>query len=131
MAREPMTPITTTPLDALPWGELLWIADLEYCDGPIVSHFQSKSTGDDFIYCWSDCGDVADRWLVWRVSFDTIVGLRERAIPLDQVIPAKCLDDFCCVLEGKAIKKLLLVDIPEEYLPGKDAYLSGNYPEDK
>ena len=42
--------------------------DLLYHEGPLLSVFKDELTDAFYFYKWSDCDEIAHRWLVFKVS---------------------------------------------------------------
>lgn len=123
-----MIPLTGQSLPSLPISGLTKVRDLEYFDGPLLSHFK-REQGDHFLYYWCDCGENSQRWMVLRVAETSIIRLANRFLPLDQVIPGAAQDDFVYFVDaisGGQTNQVSLVfkaDIPEEYLPKPGSYI--------
>lgn len=115
-------------LPSLPISGLKHIQDLVYYDGPLLSQYAHRN-GDDYLYYWCDCDEVANRWMVLRVSEASILRITNRFVPLDYVIPSGCRDDFVYFLDLKqdgSIQDVRLASvqkIPEDYIPQPGAYL--------
>ena len=119
-----------TAVAALPIFDLEWVRDLEYHDGPLLSLFKHKRHGDTYLYYWCDCDDSVNRWMILRVSESNLTKLVDRLIPLDQIIPQGCQDDFVYLVDldsdggFKAVWLLALDSIPEQYTPGPSVFLN-------
>jgi hypothetical protein len=122
-------------LKGLPITGLLKVRDLEYFEGPLLSHFRHER-GDHYLYCWCDCDEKANRWMVLRVSETSIIRLVNRFVPLDQVVPKACQDDFVYFVEldsaGSVAETVLCLNeqIPEVYLPEPGVYLDSEIAKD-
>jgi hypothetical protein len=111
--------------------ELRWVKDFLYFDGPLISHFISDRSGD-YLYVWCDCDERANRWMVFRVSDETIKRLEAcESVPvlLDTIIPSACLDGFVYIVDVgshgaiRLIRSVQLDKIPEDYKPRSGAVL--------
>jgi hypothetical protein len=116
-------------LPALPIIGLERVRDLEYYDGPLLSHFRHRRQGDHFLYYWCDCDQTSNRWMLLRVSETNIIRLVTKFVPLDYVIPKSCQDDFVYFTDinhqGVTAQVVLsqLDNIPNDYFPAQGAYL--------
>ena len=123
-----MIAIPGISLPCLPISGLQRLRDLEYFEGPLLTHFVHPH-GDHFLYSWVDCDDNSNRWMVIRVSETNILRLMHRTVPLDFVIPRQCQDDFAYFVDldesGKSIGSSMcaLTEVPDEYLPHSGSYL--------
>ena len=127
-----MLKIKGTELNALPIVDLEWVQDLENFDGPLLSLFKHRRQGDSYLYYWCDCNKEVNRWMVLRVSETNIIRLINRLIPLDQVIPKGCQDDFVYFvdLDGDSKEKKVYLQgvdaIPAKYIPVQGAFLNAD-----
>jgi hypothetical protein len=123
-----MIELTGQKLPTLPVLGLKKVRDLEYFDGPLLSHFAHEH-GDHYLYYWCDSDERVNRWMMLRVNETNIIRLVNRYLPLDQVIPGACQDDFVYFLDLDAQGKVIAVfltpgnQVPEEYTPEPGAYL--------
>lgn len=123
-----MIPLQGAILNFFPLADLQKVRDLDYFDGPLLSHFRHRR-GDHYLYYWCDCDEQANRWMMIRVSETNIIRLMNRFVPLDYVIPGQCQDDFVYFVDldasgrsmGTTITPLAL--IPASYTPLRGAYL--------
>ena len=114
-------------LGCLPIPSLKWVEDLEYCDGPLVSHF-TNGRGGDFLRYWVDVEDNITRWMIVRVSENDIIRLANRVESLDMVLPVKCQDDFVYFVDSnnsgdQVVRLVYLGKIPDAYTPDKESFL--------
>jgi len=65
--------------------DLRRVADLIYYDGPILSHFKNNQ-GDDYLYCWSDADEIYNRWLIFRVSRQSLNKYLTRQLSLRELM---------------------------------------------
>lgn len=131
-----MLKIQGSVLEFLPVVDLERVRDLEYYDGPLLSHFRHRRKGDHYLYYWCDCNETVNRWMILRVGEASIIRLVNRFVPLDYVIPKACQDDFVYFVDmdsdGLADKVTLcrLAAVPEIYVPAEGAYLHVDAPTD-
>lgn len=112
-------------LPELPVSDLEWVSDLEYFDGPLLSHFVHPR-GDHFLRYWVDCNATVTRWMIARVNENHVIRLANRLESLDKVLPSQCQDDFVYFVDTnkkgeQAVVLIQLQSIPGEYVPGDDA----------
>lgn len=102
------------------------MSDLIYYDGPLLSHFVSK-TGKDYLFCWVDIDEKFNRWMFFRVTPTVIQSYLDKKLSLREII---CgleegfvsfveIDDEANFLNTKIVK---ISSIPEEYLPSSQSY---------
>jgi len=107
------------------WAKLHKQADLIVCDGPLLSHYSSK-TGDQYLLYWLDSDETGNRWMVVRTNLRLLRQYVNREIPLLQVIE-KPEDGFVWVLdmddklEPIHAQTLPVGSIPNDYLPDPSA----------
>lgn len=124
-----MLEIRGTKLESLPI-DLEWVKDLIEFDGPLLSLFKHRRRGDNYLYYWCDCDNEVNRWMVCRVNETTVIRLINRVIPLDQVIPRACQDDFVYIVDmdgkcdARTVRMVTIDAIPEQYVPAPGAFLS-------
>lgn len=47
--------------------------DLLYHEGPLLSHYINKDNPNEhYFYKWTDCDDVCNRWLIFRISVEKL-----------------------------------------------------------
>ncbi|CAD5954631.1 hypothetical protein PCC9214_02779 [Planktothrix tepida] len=105
---------------------LQYVADLIYFDGPLLSLFENQS-GESYLYCWSDVNAVYNRWLVFRVTKNSLqnylqgqVSLRDLILnPVDGFHYAIDIDND---LEVKNTFWVLPENLPDSYVPEEDSY---------
>lgn len=123
-----MKQIGGSPLPALPITGLIHVRDLVYFDGPLLSQY-AHPNGDQFLQCWCDCDDLANRWMLFRVNHASILRLVNRFVPMAYEIPAGCRDDFVYIVDVanlRAVTKITILsvaDVPEDYRPAPGEYL--------
>lgn len=102
------------------------MSDLIYYDGPLLSHFVSK-TGKDYLFYWVDIDEKFNRWMFFRVTPTVIQSYLDKKLSLREII---CgleegfvsfveMDDEANFLNTKIVK---ISSIPEEYLPSSQSY---------
>lgn len=102
------------------------MSDLIYYDGPLLSHFVSK-TGKDYFFYWVDIDEKFNRWMFFRVTPTVIQSYLDKKLSLREII---CgleegfvsfveIDDEANFLNTKIVK---ISSIPEEYLPSSQSY---------
>ncbi len=101
----------------------VWVEDLVYFDGPLVSYFKG-STIQDFIYIFVDCGRY-NRWLTIPVERESIIKYRDAENSLlDLVEQAEHL--YLLDIDGEANLKYCWVidreELSDEYLPATDSF---------
>ena len=123
-----MIPLPGQSLSSLPISGLCKVRDLEYFDGPLLSHFQ-HARGGHYLSYWCDRDEEVNRWMLIRVGEASIVRLINRFIPLDRAIPQACQDDYVYFIDldthGATVRASLCIteQIPEGYLPKPGVYL--------
>ena len=102
------------------------MSDLIYYDGPLLSHFVSK-TGKDYLFYWVDIDEKFNRWMFFRVTPTVIQSYLDKKLSLREII---CgleegfvsfveINDEANFLNTKIVK---ISSIPEEYLPSSQSY---------
>lgn len=102
------------------------MSDLIYYDGPLLSHFVSK-TCKDYLFYWVDIDEKFNRWMFFRVTPTVIQSYLDKKLSLREII---CgleegfvsfveIDDEANFLNTKIVK---ISSIPEEYLPSSQSY---------
>lgn len=102
------------------------MSELIYYDGPLLSHFVSK-TGKDYLFYWVDIDEKFNRWMFFRVTPTVIQSYLDKKLSLREII---CgleegfvsfveIDDEANFLNTKIVK---ISSIPEEYLPSSQSY---------
>jgi len=105
-----------------------WVRDIQYYDGPLLSEFISKS-GELYTFHWCDCSEEHQRWLVLRVTKRSLLELTSGLISIYNFMTNRPLssspilldyNDDGCVVGSKMIN---IGDLPESYLPSKEAMI--------
>jgi hypothetical protein len=107
-------------------NSVVWIEDLSYYDGPLLSLFRTKA-GDIILFSWVDCDESANRWLVFEVSKDQLDAYLTGEIPLRTLMERPKHNSLCVLDLGDdanyATGKRITPDgIPTEYLPAIDSF---------
>jgi hypothetical protein len=105
---------------------LKYIADLIYFEGPLLSVCENEAQ-ETYLYCWSDVNSVYNRWLVFRVTKNSLqdyllgkVSLRDLILnPVDGFHYAIDIDND---LEVKNTFWILPENLPDSYIPEEDSY---------
>lgn len=106
--------------------ELRHRADLIEQDGPLLSLYYNGK-GDYYLFYWLDCDNKANRWMILRVSVESLYQYLSKQTTLLQVI-SNPSDNFVWITDvdgnGKQIdtKALPVADIPADYLPDEDSW---------
>lgn len=100
-------------------SELEWVQDLEYYDGPLLSHFKGKS-GEDVMTHWVDCDGECNRWLYYVTDHlgDYVSGKISLKKLLDQCVGSVVLVvdiDAACVFQS--VWAVNVSSLPADYLP--------------
>lgn len=106
---------------------LVRVDDLIYFDGPLLSTYK-KEDGSLFLILWVDNTNTDNRWCVIPVEDETLTSFLDKEITLRDVINKtehvifKDLYSEGNELLERQIKKVLVKDIPEEYMPTNESY---------
>lgn len=106
---------------------LIRVDDLIYFDGPLLSTYK-KEDGSLFLILWTDNSTTDNRWCVIPVEDETLTSFLDKEITLRDVINKTEDVIFKDIYsEGdeqleRQVKKVLVKDIPEEYMPTSDSY---------
>lgn len=106
---------------------LIRVDDLIYFDGPLLSTYQ-KEDGSLFLILWVDNTATDNRWCVIPVEDETLTSFLDKEITLRDVINKtenvifKDLYSEGNELLERQVKKVLVKDIPEEYMPTNESY---------
>ena len=103
-------------------------ADLIYEGGPILSLYVSD--GDYYLYCWTDCDDVFNRWMIFRVTYGQLREYIDGKISLLKVLMDNP-DGFVrfADYDGKKVFPTQIIaistaNISPDYLPEKDSFFN-------
>ena len=106
---------------------LIRVDDLIYFDGPLLSTYK-KENGSLFLILWVDNTATDNRWCVIPVEDETLTSFLDKEITLRDVINKtenvifKDLYSEGNELLERQVKKVLVKDIPEEYMPTNESY---------
>ena len=106
---------------------LIRVDDLIYFDGPLLSTYK-KEDGSLFLILWVDNTATDNRWCVIPVEDETLTSFLDKEITLRDVINKtenvifKDLYSEGNELLEREVKKVLVKDIPEEYMPTNESY---------
>lgn len=103
------------------FDNLIQMSDLIYYDGPLLSHFISKS-GENYLFYWVDVDETYNRWMFFRIHPNVIQKYLDKKISLKNVILGLEeqyvyfveVDDESNFLNPRIVA---LNELPEEYLP--------------
>ena len=100
--------------------------DLLYHEGPLLSHFVNEDNPKEhYFYKWTDCDDVSNRWLIFKVSIEKLHDFFEQKVNLLQLIkqnPFVYLIDLDNDLNQKNLFFCQKQNIPEDYLPSENSF---------
>lgn len=105
---------------------LIQMSDLIYYDGPLLSHFVSKS-GEDYLFYWVDVDETYNRWMFFRTNstiiqkyLDRKISLRNVILSLDeQYVYFVEVDDDLNFVNSRIVT---LPTVPQEYLPSENSF---------
>lgn len=106
---------------------LIRVDDLIYFDGPLLSTYK-KEDGSLFLILWVDNTATDNRWCVIPVEDEALTSFLDKEITLRDVINKtenvifKDLYSEGNELLERQVKKVLVKDIPEEYMPTNESY---------
>lgn len=105
--------------------DLTHVTDLIYFDGPLLSHFKSK-TGGDYFYYWCDVDENYNRWLVFEVEnlYQYLTGEVSLRELIEDANPIYIVDIDDDLQYHRNIR--LAGSLPESYLPDADSYYEDN-----
>lgn len=101
-------------------------ADLIEQNGPLLSLYYNGK-GDYYLFYWLDCDDRANRWMILRVSLESLCQYLSKQVTLFEVIDHPA-DNFVWVTDiedgGRQIatRALPVANIPTDYLPTMDSW---------
>jgi hypothetical protein len=120
-----MHKLTGVKLTAKSLDNYRHLADLIAFDGPLVS-LMSNDAQEEFLLTWIDCSKNANRWLLLDVARANLRRYLLREVSLLEVFHEAtsfvAYDNFRGV--RKNIVRISLEDIPADYLPTADSYLT-------
>ena len=107
-------------------NELHVIADLDYVDGPLLSHYKWRN-GDSYLFYWCEVNELYNRWLVFRVLDETLMAYLHQQVSLRHLI-LKPRDGFLYVVDVDDDWQYQHVyvtrpqDLPTNYYPKSDTH---------
>lgn len=107
-------------------NDLQLCGHLIYCEGPLLSHYESKA-GDHYLVCWVDTDEQFNRWLIVRVSIDSLRQYVRKEITLLHILnhPADGLV-WVTDIDNEEVQHNTQVlapsELPTDYLPEKDSF---------
>jgi hypothetical protein len=99
--------------------------DLLYHEGPLLSHFINEENKDHYLYKWSDCDEIAHRWLVFKVSAENLKLFFETKCTLLQLIHGNPFVYFVDLDTNQHQTNLILTstdNIPKDYLSSEKSF---------
>jgi len=100
---------------------LIWIRDLQWMDGPLLSIFRDPKSGSHYIFHWVDCDSEKNRWLVCEIAEEALVRLEEGLADLRESLTGSTLLFLVDFDSDGSYSTTYLVpnitELPNEYLP--------------
>lgn len=100
--------------------------DLLYHEGPLLSHFINvDNTNEHYLYKWTDCDDSCNRWLIFRVSLESLKSFFEKECSILQLInenPFVYFIDLDNDLNQNNLVICSINKIPADYLPSENSF---------
>lgn len=120
-------------INNLPIKGLKKISDLQYYDGPILSHFIDERE-NNYLYYWVDFNTDCNRWLVWKISINQLYSYIHNKMSLLDILQAPNKDfvysvDIDRELNYTAVWAIELDQIPSDYLPDYDSFFEDTIPD--
>lgn len=120
------------PLIDNPFHELSYVRDLEYFDGPLLSHYRAIRRGANASYLayWCDCDLSCNRWMLVHVSGEVVLGVAMTSLSLMEALQLR-LEPFVWIVDlanNRDMKQGWVIPfekLPDDYLPQADAFISG------
>lgn len=110
-----------------------WNADLVYFDGPLISLFKGDD-GADALFVWLDCNEVKNRWCIVPIVRGDLEGYLSGEISLKSVYESAgflTVFDRNSALKRGGFKRAKFSDLPKEYLPSDDSFLTDDISTDE
>jgi hypothetical protein len=113
-------------IQSLPIGGLNKVADLIYFDGPLLSLFRNEG-GDSYLYYWCDSNEILNRWLIFRVSDQSLNSYLSKKIPLRELLlnPSDGFLYLADLNDELQFHNLLLIfprNLPDLYVPDVESF---------
>ena len=100
--------------------------NLLYHEGPLLSHFINvDNTNEHYLYKWTDCDDLCNRWLIFRVSLESLKSFFDKKCSLLQLInenPFVYFIDLDNDLNQNNLAICSINKIPADYLPSENSF---------
>lgn len=117
----PMRPIPGVEVPVDTFAKLTHVRDLEYFEGPLLAEFISEQ-GHTYLFHWVSCDAKAHRWMIYRVTKETVDRYRQLQISLYDLIMSYSEDDFVYFQDRTGgeifrMSRSLKSEIPDNYLP--------------
>lgn len=107
------------------------LGDIVYYEGPFVSLFLCKKEHNKFyIYKWVNRDNVANRWLVYRVSSNDLVNYFRGKLSLLTILTKTKFVytlDLGYEIEPILVKRVKIKDIPFDYFPMENSYYNEKF----
>lgn len=105
--------------------EFKFIRDIEYYEGPILSEYHCEEKV--FLFKWVDYNADGNVYVVIESSPSEISDYLNLKISMRQAVKSDAKSTPCLIItvnKGQVVKseKTIIGTLPEEYLPGADAY---------
>src|SRR2546423_618764 len=100
--------------------------DLIRYDGPVLSLFENAE-GEPYLFLWCDLDEVANRWLIARVTRERLVRYLDRRLSLRDLIlsPADGYLFVADILADRTYRTVRIAapeHLPSSYLPEADSF---------
>lgn len=124
-----MIHVTGKPITVSQLPNYRWNADIIFFEGPFLSLY-NLDHGQDALFLWVDCNDKNNRWLIIDVRQGTLLRYLTQKISLLEVMQSSDnlimfdLYSYEDVFRRKKVIKITFDQIPLEYLPASDSFLS-------
>ncbi len=106
----------------------LHMGDFLFHEGPLLSHFiDENNPNEHYLYKWVDSDDSCNRWIIAKLSEETLKDFFNKKINLRQIIAQNAfvyLLDIDNDLQEKMILILNTYNLPEAYLPTQNAFFN-------
>lgn len=115
------------PSNFLPLFE--WKKDIQYFEGPLLSEYTTNKN-ETYAFHWCDCSDDLQRWMVVRVSPRSLLELTAGLITIRELLIDRSQDRAPLLIDMNDDDEIIfsqrvqIQDLPVEYLPKKDVFIS-------
>lgn len=100
--------------------------DLLYHEGPLLSHFvNSSNPNEHYFYKWSDCDEICNRWLIFKVTLENLTSFFKGNLTLLHLIQKNksvYFVDFDTNINEVNAFNCPVQKIPDDYLPSERSY---------